>query len=106
MKKEQKQKLLYELYSAFTTPSQYTKQRCPRCRRKGHSILECPNMKLLDEKCVMLVRALTPEQSEELQEIIDKKFSGPLSDEQIPSALDFILQVLEHIITKDEDYHE
>ncbi|CAG8817958.1 29779_t:CDS:2, partial [Gigaspora margarita] len=46
------------------------------------------------------IRALTLEQGEELQERIDENFNGPLDDEQIPAALDFILEVLEYIITK------
>ncbi|KAF0457806.1 hypothetical protein F8M41_001148 [Gigaspora margarita] len=84
--------------------SQHLQQQCPRCRMKGHYVLECPNVKPLDEKCTMLTRALTSEQSEELQEIINKNFYGSLHEEQIPAALDFILEVIEHIITKDEEY--
>ncbi|RIB08646.1 hypothetical protein C2G38_2211142 [Gigaspora rosea] len=42
------------------------------------------------------------EQSEELQKIINKNICGPLYDEQIPAALDFILEVLEYVITKDK----
>ncbi|CAG8767249.1 5638_t:CDS:2, partial [Gigaspora margarita] len=54
----------------------------------------------------MLTRALTPEQGEELQKIINKRFCGTLHDEQIPAALDFILEVLEYIITKGEEEND
>ncbi|RIB26667.1 hypothetical protein C2G38_2162799 [Gigaspora rosea] len=56
----------------------------------------------------MLIGALTPEQGEEFQEIIDENLGDTLNDKQIPAALDFILEVLEYIITRGEeaDYHE
>ncbi|RIB18465.1 hypothetical protein C2G38_2184513 [Gigaspora rosea] len=57
----------------------------------------------------MLIRALTLKQGKELQEQIDKNFDGPLDDEQIPAALNIILEALKYIITKGEkekDYFE
>ncbi|RIB26297.1 hypothetical protein C2G38_2163688 [Gigaspora rosea] len=53
------------------------------------------------------IGALTPEQGEEFQEIIDENLGDTLNDEQILAALDFILEVLEYIITRGEaNYHE
>ncbi|CAG8674550.1 7472_t:CDS:2, partial [Gigaspora rosea] len=72
---------------------------------QGHSIFECPNVKLLEEKYSMLIRALTLKQGKELQEQIDKNFDGPLDDEQIPAALNIILEALKYIITKDNPYN-
>ncbi|RIB24652.1 hypothetical protein C2G38_639009 [Gigaspora rosea] len=82
--------------------SKHLRRGCPRCQRQGHYILECPKVKLLDEKCTMLTRTLTLEQGEELQELINENLGDPLDDEQIPVALDFILEVLIYIITRDK----
>ncbi|CAG8849790.1 40604_t:CDS:1, partial [Gigaspora margarita] len=50
-------------------------------------ILECPNVRLLNEKYTMLTRTLTPEQGKKLQELINKNIGDPLNDKQIPAAL-------------------
>ncbi|RIB12475.1 hypothetical protein C2G38_2257913 [Gigaspora rosea] len=50
----------------------------------------------------MLIRALTPEQGEEFQELNDENLDNTLNDEQIFAALDFILEVLKYAITKNE----
>ncbi|RIB23682.1 hypothetical protein C2G38_2170500 [Gigaspora rosea] len=40
----------------------------------------------------MLIRTLTLEQIEEIQEIINKNFSRAINDKQLPEALEFILE--------------
>ncbi|RIB21463.1 hypothetical protein C2G38_2176505 [Gigaspora rosea] len=53
-------------------------------------------------------RVLMPEQGKEFQEIINENLDNTLNDKQILVVLNFILEVLEYIITRreEEDYHK
>ncbi|CAG8730475.1 16364_t:CDS:2, partial [Gigaspora rosea] len=62
------------------------------CQRESRPLLECSEVKLLNKKCTMLIRTLTLEQIEEIQEIINKNFSRAINDKQLPEALEFILE--------------
>ncbi|RIB14343.1 hypothetical protein C2G38_2040284 [Gigaspora rosea] len=100
------------MYRVQLIPKKRTRRRllkkplCSQCRKESHHILECPEVKLLDEKCTMLMRSLTLEQMEEVQEIINKNFSRPPNDEQLPKVLEFVLEVVENIIRNDNEEKE
>ncbi|RIB05063.1 hypothetical protein C2G38_2220678 [Gigaspora rosea] len=65
---------------------------------KGHNVSRCPDAKELEEKCTILLTTFTDEQVAEVQEIINKAFGhSEIHEEQVPEALEFLLEVLEDI---------
>ncbi|RIB25594.1 hypothetical protein C2G38_2030915 [Gigaspora rosea] len=93
----------------FQDPQQYSRSQptnrklCFNCQKTSHPILECPNIKLLGQKCSTLLQTLSSEQLDDFQEIIKETFPDGLNNNQVPEVLEFMLKVIENIIKVDSN---
>ncbi|RIB15341.1 hypothetical protein C2G38_2039464 [Gigaspora rosea] len=75
--------------------------RCSYCSITEHNISRCFDVKELKKNCTTLITIFTEEQVAEVQEIVNKVFSySEIHEEQVPEALEFLLEILEDIIKK------
>lgn len=61
------------------------------CRIRNHIVSICLEVTYLEETCATRLAALTEEQVDEVQEIVDETLGNcGLDERQIPQALDFL----------------
>ncbi|CAG8598297.1 14841_t:CDS:2, partial [Racocetra persica] len=68
-----------------------------------HIISKCPKVEELDKKYVALTKTLTNKQTIEFQQLINVVFENNyINDDQLPQALELVLEILEDLIDREK----